>query len=421
MRIGQLAAIIGGLSLAVPLQAEEPARPLSKLKVALHLHSTVSTGTLEPYQIVRLAKEAGVDAVIFTDSAQRRWEYGLWPVRGLVKRVIEQPSVMTFGPDRYLQTIHGLNGPGHGILALPGLEAAPFYYWRRSPFDRLGGEIRGWSQHLLVFGLNDPRAIQQLPLETDDPYHGNQGARPFQRFIDYVVEQGGLVFWAHPVTGHRGRYGVVEDYTEPYPHLLELTEGYHGFALTYVGYLFLADPGGVWDRLLLAYCRGARARPVWVIGELDWRGPQERPLAMVITEMLVAERSSASILDALRAGRMWVLFHTGVHAPELDSFDLTDVHTQSRATVGEWLSATGPIRIHLAGYQDSDADHPATLTLIRDGEVVEQRELRDGRFDAEWSVEPPTHAGFYRVIVTGSSGFIYTNPVFVRPAATQTH
>ncbi len=376
----------------------------------------MTPGPREPYQIVRLAEEAGVDGVIFTDSAQRRWEYGLWPLRSLVKKVIEQPSVLTFGAERYLQVVHRLSAQSR-VLALPGLEVAPFYYWRRSPFDRLGGEIRGWSQHLLVFGLDDPQAIQRLPLEVDDPYHGDQGARPFQRLIDYVGGQGGLVFWAHPVTGHQGRYGVVEDYTEPYPHLLETTTRYQGFALTYVGYLFLADPGALWDQLLLAYCRGTRPHPVWVIGELDWRGPTERPLDMVVTEVLVTERSPAAVLQGLRSGTMWVLFHTGARAPRLDQFELRDVQTQAVATVGGWLAATGPIHIHLAGYQDSDADHPATLTLIRDGEVVEQRELREGRFDVEWSMEPPAHPGFYRVIVTGPSGFIYTNPVFVRSAA----
>ncbi len=294
-----LATVALGTWLVARPSVASPADSSAVLTCAIHVHSTISTGSLEPAAIMRLADDAGVDAVMFTDSAQRHWEYGLWPLRGVLKWVVEQPSVSTCGPRRYVEMIRSLNVPGRHALAIPGVEVAPFYYWKRGPFDRQGGSIQDWQQHLLVW-LDDPEAIRQIPLQAFDPYHGEQGAVPYQRVIDFIAQHGGLVWWAHPHTGHLGRHAFVEDYTEPYLHLLERTTGYQGFALTYLGYLEGVEPGAVWDRLLRAYCRGAFPQPVWVIGELDWRGPQERPLNTVVTQIRVRERTPQGGFEAMR-------------------------------------------------------------------------------------------------------------------------
>lgn len=381
------------------------------LKVGVHIHSTISTGTLEPPAIVTLAKQAGLDAVIFTDSALRRWEYGVWPARAWIKRVIEQPSVLTFGARRYLDTLQHLSTPQ--LLAVPALEAAPFYYWWRSPFDRRGGQIRGWNQHLLVFGLDD-RAIQRLPLTAFDPYQGNRGAAPYQRFIDAVTAQGGFVFWAHPETGHAGEHGPVEDYTDPYPHLLELTSGYHGFAITYRDKLTFVEAGGLWDRLLLAYCQGQRAHPAWVLGELDWRKPEAHPLDRVVTMVLVPERTAEAILHALCAGRMWVVFRIGRQAPVLHRFEATALTGQATAGIGESIAPTGPLRIQVSGHRGSPEPGPAHVFLIKDGAVLHMEEVTTDEFDLAWTDDAPPTRGFYRAVFQGSAGLIYTNPIFVR-------
>ena len=350
--------------------------------------------------------------MVFTDSALRRWEYGLWPARAWIKRVIEQPSVRTFGAARYLDTLRHLSAPQ--LLVLPGLEAAPFYYWRRSPFDRRGGQIRGWSQHLLVFGLDDPRAIQRLPLDAYDPYQGDRGAVPYQRFIDAVTAQGGLVFWAHPETGHVGEHGPVEDYTDPYPHLLELTSGYHGFAITYRDKLAFVEAGGVWDRLLTAYCAGRRRQPVWMLGELDWRTPEAHPLDRVVTMVTVPERTAEAILHALRTGRMWAVFRAGAQAPTLARFDVTDVASQQVAGIGESIAPTGPLRIQVSGQRGSPEPGPARVFLIKDGAVVQMEEVTAEEFDLVWTDDAPPTRGFYRAVFQGPAGLIYTNPIFVR-------
>jgi len=390
------------------VQADEP-RPL---KVGVHLHSTISTGTLEPPAIVTLARQAGLDAVIFTDSALRRWEYGVWPARAWIKRVMEQPSVLSFGAKRYLDTLRPLSTPE--LLVLPGLEAAPFYYWRRSPFDRRGGQIRSWNQHLLVFGLEDPRAIQTLPLNAFDPYQGNRGAAPYQRFIEAMTAQGGLVFWAHPEMGHAGEHGPVEDYTDPYPHLLELTSGYHGFAITYLDKLTFVEVGGLWDRLLTAYCTGRRRQPVWILGELDWRKPEERPLDRMVTMVMASERTADAVVHALRTGRMWVVFRIGRQAPVLHRFEATALTGHVTAGIGQSIAPIGPIRIQVSGHRGSPEPGPAHVFLIKDGAVLHMEEVTADEFDLVWTDDAPSTRGFYRAVFQGPSGLIYTNPIFVR-------
>lgn len=396
---------------ARPVSADEEPPPGPR-RVAIHVHSTVSTGELTPEQILALAKEADLDAVIFTDSALRRWEYGLRPLRGLLRKVVEQPSVMRFGVRRYLDTLTKLSASG--LLVLPGIEAAPAYHWTRHPFDKRGGQIRGWSQHLLIFGLPAPKAFAALRLDKVDPYHGNPGPAPYQRVIDAAVSQGGLVFWAHPEMGHHGRQGSMEDDTDPYPHLLEQTSGYHGFAITYPDKLQLVESGSVWDRLLLAYCRGERSHPVWVLGELDWRKPTERPLDQMLTIVQADARTPEALVAAMREGRMWAVLRQGPRAPRLDQFDVVDQRGRIM-TSGEW-AASGPLRVVIKGHRGAGAagnGRAASMFLIRNGEIFYAQTVATDDFAFNWVDAAPPPKGYYRAVYEGPAGRIYTNPIFI--------
>lgn len=423
--------LLAALALAAGIPAafadkDPPPRPR---RVAIHLHSTVSTGELAPEQILPLAEAAGLDAVIITDSALRRWEYGVRPLQGLLRKVVEQPSVTKFSARRYFDTLAKLSTPG--LMVLPGLEAAPAYHWHRSPFDRRGGQIRGWSQHLLIFGLNTQKTVEALKLGEIDPYHGNPGPKPYQRVIDSVNANGGLAFWAHPEMGHQGRDGSIEDYTDPYPHLLEQTSGYHGFAITYGDKLDFVRPGGLWDRLLMAYCQGRRAQPVWVLGELDWRKPEERPLDEMLTIVRADARTPQALLAAMRTGRMWAALRQGPKAPSLEQFDLVDQRGRS-VSLGE-SAMSGPLRIVIKGSRGQGATtatapagasvagsgREASIFLIRNGEMFYAQNVPLDDFAFNWVDPSPPPKGYYRAIYEGPAGRIYTNPIFVGTPATK--
>jgi len=388
------------------------------LKLAIHIHSTVSTGSLEPADVVTSAREAGLDGVIFTDSFLRRWEYGVWPVRSMFKWTVEQPSVVTFGAARYLDTIQRLNH-SDGPLAIAGVEPASFYYWHRSPFDRRGGQMRGWSQHLLVFGVRDPAALAQLPVLAMDAYHGNQGAKPHQQVIDAVNRIGGLVFWAHPAAAARlERFGSAESYTEPYPHLLELTHGYQGFAVGDIAQAVLLEPGAMWDRLLMAYCQGQRSEPVWVLGELDWRNPNERPLDHMLTIVSAAAKTEDAVLEAIRKGRMWVVMQAHGHAPTLTMWQIAATGSDRYASSGASVQSAEAVRIQVAATRDmpSASAGAAHVMLIRDGQIHDERTVESGEIALEWTQPAPTTRSFYRVIIRDAAGMLYTNPIFVEPS-----
>lgn len=408
---GRLRWIVAGLflvSTTPPAWAAKDPPPRPR-RVGIHVHSTVSTGELAPEQILPLAEEAGLDAVIFTDTTLRRWEYGLRPLQGLLRKVVEQPSVMTFGVRRYVDLLTKLSTPE--LMVLPGTEAAPAYYWSRNPFDKRGGQIRGWSQHVLILGLDDPKDFEALRLDQVDPYHGNPGPTPYQRVIDAVNARGGLVFWAHPQMGHQGRQDGIEDYTDPYPHLLEQTSGYHGFAITYWDQFDLVQPGGLWDRVLTAYCQGRRAQPVWVIGELDWRTPKERPLDQLLTIVQADARTPQALLKAMREGRMWAVFRQGPQAPSLEKFEIVDQHGRSTGS-GGW-AASGPLRVVIQGHRGEGAGRAANMFLVRNGEIFYAQPVAQDDFAFSWVDPAPPPKGYYRAIYEGPAGRIYTNPIFV--------
>lgn len=393
----------------------EAAQRWQRLRLVAHVHTTMSTGQLTAAEAMEQAKAARLDGVLFTDSLLRRWEYGIWPARGLIKKSVEQPSILRTGAGKYLEEIRAQNNKGQ-LLAIAGLEAAPFYYWRRSPFDKAGGEIRDWNQHLLVFGLDSAEKLEQLPAASFDPYHGDQGARPYQAFIDAAVKEGGMVFWAHPFIKHEGKHGAVFDSTDAYPHLLETTAGFQGFAITYLGYLAAVEPAGLWDKLLLAYTHGKRDKPVWVLGESDWRGPQERPIDMAVSDVFCSARTPEAVLEAIREGRLWAEIRAKTSMADLEEFSVTDEASAHTAISGDHMTVRGALSIRVAGKRGPDAQGKVKLTLVKDGEILYEEDAAEEAFIRQWPDHQPAGMSYYRLIIEDPAGVIYTNPIFVRPS-----
>ena len=122
---------------------------------------------MTPDQIAALAREKGVDAVLFTDDAIVRVSYGPFPLRNLLKVSFGQVSVFKRGLRRYLDEMQFLNHKYPDLLLIPALEVAPFYYWERSPLTG-HGILRDWNKHLLVMGL-DETGFLSLPLIGSRP------------------------------------------------------------------------------------------------------------------------------------------------------------------------------------------------------------------------------------------------------------
>ena len=137
----KLAALILGLiitlagidafaqTMAPAAQAEGQAQASQHLVAALHVHSTLSTGTLTLDQLAERARELGIDAIVLSENFALRYEYGLPPLRGVFKVSRTVPSVSARSADRFLQDLAAAQARHPDVLFVPGVEVAPHYYW----------------------------------------------------------------------------------------------------------------------------------------------------------------------------------------------------------------------------------------------------------------------------------------------------
>ncbi|NWF72789.1 MAG: PHP domain-containing protein [Nitrospirae bacterium] len=132
------------------------------LLATVHIHSTASTGELTIEALAQRAEQLGLDVLILTDNFSLRYEYGLWPLPGLLKRQVRFPSVLEYGIERYLDEIAAAQRRHPKLIILPGVEVAPYYYWTGSLVQRTL-TMHNAQRNLLVLGLTKPEDYRSLP------------------------------------------------------------------------------------------------------------------------------------------------------------------------------------------------------------------------------------------------------------------
>lgn len=152
-----LALLVAGASVRGGEAAE-----LTPLRGAVHVHTTFSTGDLSLADIVAEARRERLDAVLLTDNLLLRFEYGLFPFRSVLKKVVEKPSVRRAGLQRYLEAVAAAQAAAPDVVLVPGVEVVPYYYWTGS---LLGGDLTLWDaqKNLLVLGLPRPDDYARIP------------------------------------------------------------------------------------------------------------------------------------------------------------------------------------------------------------------------------------------------------------------
>lgn len=134
-----------------------------ELVAAVHVHSRVSTGSLTLDQLAEHAEHLGLDAVILSDNLVLRYEYGLFPLPGVIRARISFPSVLEFGVDRFLEEVSRVQARHPRLLLVPGVEAAPHYYWTGSLLTH-DLTMHNSQKNLLVFGLHRAEDYSALPV-----------------------------------------------------------------------------------------------------------------------------------------------------------------------------------------------------------------------------------------------------------------
>lgn len=448
-----LCAVLCGV--ALPCAAEER----QALRIAFHVHTSISDGAWTAKQVLTEAQRLGLDGVVFADSLLERWEYGLPPLRWLLRRTLEHPSVLTVGAAKYLRHLHELQRDFPEVIVIPGVTVAPFYRWTDIPMLR-HGRLESWHRQLIVLGLEQPRALTELPAVSNSyaswwilrrfpwkmwplpfliggvllwwkrrrasagllwapvcfvlvgllglgnadlratsrfhPYQRDPGAAPYQAVIDAVTARGGLVFWSHPELDSDMNFHGVPVVTAAHPELLGATQGFLGFGMNYWSYVQTLAPGDRWDQLLAAYCRGQRTQPAWLLGEVAWHDPA-RPLDMVETVVLAQARTAEALLQAVREGRMYAQFNPSEGRDvELEECHLLAPAVRQTATLGGTLHCDGPVAVHVTGRHRGGPESPAQLTIVRNGATVYTEALASSSFNVVWQEqEPPQQACSY--------------------------
>jgi len=141
------------------------------LVAAMHVHTSASTGSLSPEQVVEQAEKLGLDAVLLSDNFVLRYEYGMFPLRGVLRKNVSLPSLLEYGVERYLAELAAVQARHQRVLVIPGIEVAPHYYWTGSLMNRKL-TMHNAQKNLLVFGLAQPEDYAVLPVAgNSSSYH----------------------------------------------------------------------------------------------------------------------------------------------------------------------------------------------------------------------------------------------------------
>ncbi|MFC1804990.1 hypothetical protein ACFLZ3_04100 [Candidatus Omnitrophota bacterium] len=139
-----------------------PAEELIQAPAAIQVSSIVSDGKHSIQKIIDIARKSGIKVLILNERDYMRWEYGLSPLRKVVKKTIEANSIATYGIKNYLKSIERAGKDNPDLVLIAGVESAPFYYWSGSPFGD-DFRINNWHRHLLVIGLEGVSDYRGLP------------------------------------------------------------------------------------------------------------------------------------------------------------------------------------------------------------------------------------------------------------------
>jgi len=423
------------IAAACLFMASAPACPADWIQVpaVIHIHTTFSSGSYTIDELVAKAEAEGIGCLVLTDHDRVEMEYGLFPLRNILKVRETRPSVLAAGADKYLRAISAANAAQSEVIVIPGVQSSPFYYWSGPPvpgkltahdfrkellivgmyrpddyrglpvmhngpslrytmrllpgflvfaaafagflfLSRYPGRIRRFSLFFAAFSFL--LMIDHLPFKSSlyDAYHGDQGIGPYQEEIDYVNQHHGLVFWAHPESNYspEGRtFGPILLMTRNYTDALFASHGYTGFSAIYGDEITFTAPGAGWDALLADFCNGRRRNPPVGIAGADFHMEYAgQNLDTYQTVCLVQKKTAPEILGALKRGRCYALFKKKEVRMVLDRFAMTDAASGRSVTMGGILRHAGPVFISGRISASDNRKYPIKMRLVADGRVI---------------------------------------------------
>lgn len=469
--VGSLCVVLLTAQQCIAMQGE-PERYLS-VPGLIDLRSSFSDGAHTIDELVRMARSRGFKVLFINDHDRIALAFGIPPFRNILRFKKEYPSIMTQGPDKYLEEINRVSSRYPDMIIIPGCETSPYYYWTGSWFKK-DLTVHEYDRRIIITNLNHPEDYNLIPhlhnrlslkyikalipgmvifiipliigfilvkwkgytrliglflilfsalsLADYNPfrsslfsqYRGDQGIAPYQELINYVIKRGGLSFWNYPEqkSGTR-KHGPIYTNTPPYPQVLKESVNYTGFAAIYGDNISVTDPGREWDRVLKEYCRGKRERAPWGISTADFHeeGRLSQKLGAFPTTFLVKELSKEGVLEAVRNGRMYSSRGDGLKWPNLDFFNIYG--NDGRVVyMGETLATRKYPLIKFKVSMNKGKSKRLTIHLIRGGEL-----LRTFKGKTPLEIEymdkelPAGEKTYYRLM--DNRKHLTSNPIFV--------
>ncbi len=447
------------------LIAAVPARA-AEVKAVLHIHSAYSHGSSYPVEeIVKNAKQRGIDAVFLTDTALGRWEYNMPPFEGVIRYTISRNSVLSAGPGKYLSEINRLREAYPDVALFPGVEAAAYYRWSGSPLKHI--TMHDWNRHMLLAGMENAADYERLPVMGNSrampwkplsmwpllllssafflyrkgrrkqghivlaigavcftanfPFYGfpysmhlkDTPWAPYSALAEYGQSKGALVVWAHPDSPSWDKPQQINSRashtTARYADALEKVPETDGFAVVMEGYKHMPEPGQEWDTALMDYINGKRKLPPFAYAETDFIAPGYLGTQLDSLYMLAsaADKSRPAILKALKQGHFQAVAASDRGTIEFSTFTLGGT-----ASFGDSISASGPLELTVGVRSLENKLPSARIRIVRNGTLIfdEVRPL-----PAELRI-PDANAGlkkgYIRAMVSDVNAMAFANPVF---------
>lgn len=151
-----------GLAEKAAGSAAVPSTGPYSLRAAVHVHSTMSTGSFSLESLAGRAEEQQLDVLILSENFTLRYDYGLPPLEGFLKYQVTFPSILEYGVQRFLDEVRAVQRRHPNLIIIPGVEVAPHYYWTGS---LLHGDLtmHNAQRNLLVIGLEQAEDYERLP------------------------------------------------------------------------------------------------------------------------------------------------------------------------------------------------------------------------------------------------------------------
>jgi len=421
-------------SLAAKVRLSELGQlPVSR-RVLLDVRSNHSDGAHDMEMLAGLARQRGIDTLVFGEHDRYTIRLGLDPVAPLIGISQEHPSLYSTGLQEFFADLEQLRKRHPELQIMAATESAPGYDWSGLPFIDL--TLHEAERHIIALGIERPAQVEALPSYDLRNISGSRslslvvwggvafillivllrrrrkgvllplsfvvllaillfvwlrgGDAGADRdadgdFIEAAREQGLLTIWAHPGTrsGVRdGPLGVKLD-TPPYNRHVFREPTADAFAAVYGDTDDNTVPGGMWDRFMMDYMRGYRPKPIWAVAAGDYHaeGFANEYLGNFPMDVWSEETGPQALIEALRRGRNTSWFMVKKLNLKMAALFL-ETESGQRLLPGDEAEVSGRVRLH-AGlaqwFPEGAGEQPKVPELtgqwIVDGRVAAQAVL----------------------------------------------